>query len=231
MKKRMFLMVIVALVFIAAIAAVKTRQIQAGMKAHAAFQMPPEAVTTVVAKSEKWPATWNAIGSVTAVQGVTVSADLPGIVETISFESGQMVPAGAVLVRLDTKQEEAQLAAAEAGKELSNLNLKRAKGLVEQGIQAQSDLDRLDAEYKQADAKIGEIRATIQRKTIRAPFAGVLGIRQVNLGQYLDGGAPVVPLQSIRPVYVNFAVPQQEVAQLKIGFPIHVTAEGAVGVA
>ena len=227
MKKRMFLMVIAALVFIAAIAAVKTRQIQAGMKAHAAFQMPPEAVTTVVAKSEQWPATWNAIGSVTAVQGVTVSADLPGIVETISFESGQMVPAGAVLVRLDTKQEEAQLAAAEAGKELSNLNLKRAKGLVEQGIQAQSDLDRLDAEYKQAEAKIGEIRATIQRKTIRAPFAGVLGIRQVNLGQYLDGGAPVVPLQSIRPVYVNFAVPQQEVAQLKIGFPIHVTAEGA----
>jgi membrane fusion protein (multidrug efflux system) len=227
MKKRMFLMLMAALVFIAAIAAVKTRQIQAGMKAHAAFQMPPEAVTTVVAKSENWPATWNAIGSVTAVQGVTVSADLPGIVETISFESGQMVQAGAVLVRLDTKQEEAQLAAAEAGKELSSLNLKRARGLVEQGIQALSDLDRLDAEYKQADAKIGEIRATIQRKTIRAPFAGVLGIRQVNLGQYLDGGAPVVPLQAIRPVYVNFAVPQQEVAQLKIGFPIHVTAEGA----
>ena len=219
MKKRMFLMVIAALVFIAAIAAVKTRQIQAGMKAHAAFQMPPEAVTTVVAKSENWPATWNAIGSVAAVQGVMVSADLPGIVETISFESGQMVQAGAVLVRLDTKQEEAQLAAAEAGKELANLNLQRAKGLVEQGIQAQSDLDRLDAEYKQAVAKIGEIRATIQRKTIRAPFAGVLGIRQVNLGQYLDGGAPVVPLQAIRPVYVNFAVPQQEVAQLKIGFP------------
>ncbi len=231
MKKRMTLMLIAALAFIAAIAAVKTRQIQAGMKAHAAFQMPPEAVTTVEAKKEEWPASWNAIGSVTAVQGVTVSADLPGIVETISFESGQMVAAGAVLVRLDTKQEQAQLAAAEAGKELAGLNLKRAKGLVEQGIQSQSDLDRLDAEYKQADAKIGEIRATIQRKTIRAPFAGVLGIRQVNLGQYLDGGAPVVPLQAIRPVYVNFAVPQQQVAQLKIGSPIHVTAEGAVGIA
>ncbi len=231
MKKRMVLMLIAAGVFIAGIAAVKTRQIQAGMKAHAAFQMPPEAVTTVVAKSEKWAATWNAIGSVAAVQGVTVSADLPGIVETISFESGQMVAAGAVLVRLDTKQEQAQLAAAEAAKELAALNLKRAKDLVEQGIQAQADLDRLDAEYKQADAKIGEIRATIQRKTIRAPFAGVLGIRQVNLGQYLDGGAPVVPLQAIRPVYVNFAVPQQQVTELKIGLPIHVTAEGAERVA
>ncbi len=231
MKKRMVLMLVAAGVFIAAIAAVKARQIQAGMKQQAAFQMPPEAVTTVVAKQEAWPTTWNAIGSVTAVQGVTVSADLPGIVERISFESGQAVLAGAVLVKLDTKQEEAQLAAAEAQRELSSLNLKRARGLVEQGISSRADLDRIEAESKQAEAKIGEIRATIQRKTIRAPFAGVLGIRQVNLGQYLDAGAPVVPLQSIRPVYVNFAVPQQQVAQLKVGFPIHVTAEGAVGIA
>jgi membrane fusion protein (multidrug efflux system) len=231
MKKRMILMLVVAAVFIAGIAAVKTRQIQAGMKQHAAYQPPPEAVTTVVARSEEWPATWNAIGSVTAVQGVTVSADLPGIVDKIAFESGQTVPAGAVLVRLDTMQEEAQLAAAVAQLELSVLNQKRAKRLVEEQIQAQSDLDRLDAETKQAQAKIGEIKATIQRKTIKAPFAGVLGIRQVNLGQYLDGGAAIVPLQAIRPVYVNFAVPQQQVPDLKVGFPIHVTAEGTVGIA
>ena len=231
MKKRMVLMLVAVGVFIAAIAAIKARQIQAGMKHQAAFAPPPEAVTTVVAKQEAWPTTWNAIGSVTAVQGVTVSADLPGIVERISFESGQAVLAGAVLVKLDTKQEEAQLAAAEAQRELSSLNLKRARGLVEQGISSRADLDRIEAESKQAEAKIGEIRATVQRKTIRAPFAGVLGIRQVNLGQYLEGGAAVVPLQSIRPVYVNFAVPQQQVAQLKVGFPIHVTAEGAVGIA
>jgi membrane fusion protein, multidrug efflux system len=225
MKKRMILMLAAAGIFIATIAAVKTRQIQAGIKQHASFQPPPEAVTTVVARHEQWPASWNAIGSVAAVHGVTVAADLPGIVEKIEFESGQSVAAGAVLVRLDSRQEQAQLAAAEAGRGLSDLNLKRAKDLVEQGIQAQADLDRLAAEQKQAVAKAGEIRATIERKTIRAPFAGVLGIRQVNLGQYLEGGAPIVPLQSIRPVYVNFSVPQQ-VAQLKAGFPIRVTAEG-----
>jgi membrane fusion protein (multidrug efflux system) len=230
MKKRMILMLVIVAVFIATIAAVKTRQIQKGMKQQAAFQPPPEAVTTVVARREEWPATWNAIGSVAAVQGVTVSADLPGIVEKIQFQSGQTVPAGAVLVRLDTKQEEAQLAAAEAARGLAELNLKRAKGLVEQGIQAQADLDRIAAEQKQADAKAGEIRATIQRKTIRAPFAGVLGIRQVNLGQYLEGGAAVVPLQSIRPVYVNFSVPQQQLGPLKVGSSIRVTAESAAGI-
>ncbi|HSS44552.1 MAG TPA: efflux RND transporter periplasmic adaptor subunit, partial [Thermoanaerobaculia bacterium] len=195
------------------------------------YQPPPEAVTTVVAQLEQWPATWNSIGSVAAVQGVTVSADLPGIVEKIEFGSGQSVAAGAVLVRLDTRQEQAQLAAAEAARGLADLNLKRAKGLVEDGISAQADLDRLAAEQEQADARAGEIRATIARKTIRAPFAGVLGLRQVNLGQYLDAGAPIVALQSIRPVYVNFSVPQQQVTQLKVGSSIHVTAEGAAGVA
>jgi membrane fusion protein (multidrug efflux system) len=230
MKKRMILMLVAVGVFIATIAAVKTRQIQTGMKKQAAFQPPPEAVTTVVARREEWPATWDAIGSVAAVQGVTVSADLPGIVEKILFQSGQTVPAGAVLVRLDTKQEEAQLAAAEASRGLAELNLKRAKGLVDQGIQAQADLDRIAAEQKQADAKAGEIRATIARKTIRAPFAGVLGIRQINLGQYLEGGAAVVPLQAVRPVYVNFSVPQQQLGPMKVGSPIRVTAESAAGI-
>ena len=227
MKKRMVLMLVAVGVFLATIAAVKSRQIKAGMKQQAGFQPPPDAVTTVVAKQEQWPTTWDAIGTVVAVHGVTVSADLPGIVDKISFESGQMVPAGAVLVRLDTKQEEAQLAAAQAAKDLAALNLKRAQDLVKQGIQAQSDLDRLLAEHKQAEAKIGEIRATIARKTIRAPFAGVLGIRQVNLGQYLEGGAAIVPLQAVRPVYVNFSVPQQQLGVLKVGSPLHVVAEGA----
>jgi membrane fusion protein, multidrug efflux system len=230
MKKRMILMLAAVLIFIATIAAIKTRQIQAGIKQHNSFQPPPEAVTTVIARREEWPATWKSIGSVAAVHGVTVSADLPGIVDKIEFESGQPVGAGAVLVRLDTRQEQAQLAAAQAARDLADLNLKRARGLVAQGISAQADLDRIAAEQKQAEAKAGEIRATIDRKTIRAPFAGVLGIRQINLGQYLEGGAPVVPLQSVRPVYVNFSVPSEQVARLKVGSAIHAAAEGATGV-
>ena len=230
MKKRMILMLAAVLIFIATIAAIKTRQIRAGIKQHASFQPPPEAVTTVVVRREEWPATWNSIGSVAAVHGVTVSADLPGIVDKIEFESGQSVGVGAVLVRLDTRQEQAQLAAAQAARDLADLNLKRARGLVAQGISPQADLDRIAAEQKQAEARAGEIRATIERKTIRAPFAGVLGIRQINLGQYLDGGAPVVPLQSVRPVYVNFSVPSEQVARLKVGSAIHAAAEGATGV-
>jgi membrane fusion protein (multidrug efflux system) len=230
MKKRMIFMLVAVGVFIATIAAVKTRQIQAAIKQNSSFQPPPETVTTVVAKREQWPATWGSIGSVAAVRGVTVSADLPGIVDRIEFESGQSVPAGAVLLRLDTRQEQAQLVAAESARDLAALNLKRAEGLVAQGISAQADLDRLAAEHKQAEAKVGEIRATIARKTIRAPFAGVLGIRQANLGQYLEAGAAIVPLQAVRPVYVNFSVPQLQVVQLKIGSPIRVTYEGETGV-
>ena len=104
-----------------------------------------------------------------------------------------------MLVKLDTRQEEAQLAAAEAAARLARLNLDRMKGLRESGVIAQADYDRAAAELKQDDAKVGEIRATIERKTIRAPFSGVLGIRQVNLGQYLAAGAPIVPLQTLHP--------------------------------
>jgi membrane fusion protein (multidrug efflux system) len=171
----------------------------------------------------------NSIGTVAAVQGVTVSADLPGIVEKISFESGRMVRAGDVLVRLDTSQEEAQLAAAAAQRDLSRLSLERMRGLRESGVIAQADYDRAASELKQGDARIGEIRATIARKTIRAPFSGLLGIRKVNLGQYLAGGDPVVPLQSLRPVYVNFSVPQQEVGHLRPGAAVQVAAAGVQG--
>ena len=133
-------------------------------------------------------------------------------------------------VQLDTRQERAQLTAAESARDLSRLNLDRIKGLKESGVVAVADYDRAAAELQQGDAKVGEIRATIGRKTIRAPFSGALGIRKVNLGQYLSGGDPIVSLQSLRPVYVNFAVPQQEMIRLRAGAAVHLTAEGkAVG--
>jgi membrane fusion protein (multidrug efflux system) len=208
---------------------VKLRQIQAGMAQAASFQPPPEAVTTTIAKDEHWPATLPAIGSVTAVQGVTVSADLPGIVEDISFDSGRMVQKGEVLLRLDTRQERAQLAAAEAQRTLANANLERARGLREEGVISQAEYDRVAAEQAQSAARVGEIQATIARKTIRAPFGGILGLRQVNLGQYLSGGSAIVALQALRPVYVNFSLPQQEVSRLRVGSEVRVTADGIAG--
>ena len=229
MTKRMIVMLVAVAAFLGTIGTVKFRQIQAGMAMAASFQPPPEAVTTTVARQDEWPARLSAIGSVAAARGVTVSADLAGIVESITFESGRPVAAGTVLVRLDTKQEQAQLAAAESQRDLAKLNLERARELAGQGVIAQSELDRNSAEHEQAVAKVGEIRATIERKQIRAPFAGVLGIRQVNLGQFLNGGDPVVALQAIDPVYVNFSVPQQDLGQLRIGAEVSIASEGLAG--
>jgi len=227
MAKRMFVMLSVTAVVIAGLGFVKFRQIKTAMAVYASFQPPPEAVTTIVARQESWPTTITAIGTVAAVRGVTVSADLPGIVETIAFDSGDAVKQGDVLVQLDTRQEQAQLSAAEAQRDLARANLQRMRSLIEQRIVAQAEYDQAEAAFKQAEATGVEIRATIGRKTIRAPFSGVLGIRQVNLGQYLAGGAPVVSLQSLNPIYVNFSVPQQHVAALKVGTPVRASIENS----
>ena len=244
MAKRMILMLIVAAMLIAGLGFVKFRQFREGAAQAAAFHAPPEAVTTIVAQEEKWPATLNAIGTMAAVQGVTVSADLPGIVERITFDSGQSVREGQVLVQLDTRQEQAQLAqelarlaSVEAGRELARLNFDRMDSLVNEGAITRAEYDRASAEQKQAvagqkqtEAQIEEIRATIARKTIRAPFSGILGIRQVNLGQYLSAGNAVVPLQSLDPIYVNFGVPQQDAGQVHVGRNVRITTGDLAGV-
>ncbi len=220
----MILMLTAMAALIAVLGFVKVRQFQAMAQQFAAMQPPPEAVTTIVTAREEWPATISAIGTVAPVQGVTVSADLPGIVERIAFDSGRSVAQGDVLVELDTRQERAQLTAAEAQLELTRLNFERMERLVAEDAVSRAEYDSAAAAHRQADARIHEIRATIERKTIRAPFSGILGIRQVNLGQYLTGGDPVVPLQSLNPIYVNFGVPQQDMAQIRLGRSVRITA-------
>ncbi len=221
MAKRLIFMLAVMAAVIAGLGLVKFKQFESA--AQAAIQPPPEAVTTIVAKQETWPATLTAIGTVAAVQGVTVSADLPGTVERITFDSGRPVGKGDVLVQLDTRQERAQLAAEEARRDLARVNYARMEELVREGVISRMEYDRAMAEQRETEARVGEIRATIERKTIRAPFSGILGIRQVNLGQYLSPGSAVVPLQSLDPIYVNFAVPQQVAAQVKTGHSVRVT--------
>ena len=224
MAKRMIAMLVLMIALIAGLAFIKFRQFQAMAAQFAAMQPPPEAVTTIVAQREEWPTTISSIGTVAAVQGVTVSADLPGIVDRIAFDSGKPVKEGDVLVQLDTRQEQAQLAAAEAQLELSRLTFQRMQGLVEQDAVSRAEYDTAAAAFKQAEARIREIHATIARKTIRAPFGGVLGIRAVNLGQYLTGGNAVVPLQSLDPIYVNFGVPQQDASRMRLGRAVRITA-------
>jgi membrane fusion protein, multidrug efflux system len=229
MAKRMVLMLALAGMLIAALGFVKFRQIQTAVAQGASFQPPPEAVTTVVAKRETWPATLNAIGTAAAVQGVTVSADLPGTVDRVAFDSGKSVNAGDVLVELDTRQERAQLAAMEAQRDLARINFGRMQQLVKEGVVAQTEFDNATAQQRATEAQVGEIHATIARKTIRAPFSGILGIRQVNLGQYLSAGEAIVSLQSLNPIYVNFGVPQQTAAQVRVGRSLRVSSDDVGG--
>jgi membrane fusion protein (multidrug efflux system) len=224
MAKRMIITLGAVVVLIGALAFVKFQQIQAAVAQAASFQPPPTAVTTIVAKKENWSSSLKSIGSVVAVQGVTVSADLPGIVSRISFDSGRQVQAGQILVQLDTRQEQAQLEAVQAQRNLARINYDRMKSLVDAGAIPRADYDKALAEKAETEARVGEIHATIERKTIRAPFSGALGIRQVNLGQYLSGGTAIVPLQSLNPIYVDFGVPQQAATQVRVGQTVRITA-------
>ena len=229
MAKRMIVMLTVTLLLVAGLGFVKFQQIQTAIAQGAAFQPPPEAVTTIVAQQEEWPATLSAIGTLAAVQGVTVSADLSGTVDRILFDSGQAVAAGQVLAVLDTRQERAQLAAVEAQRDLARVTFDRMQGLVNERVISTAEFDRATADFTQTDARVDEIRAVIERKTIRAPFSGVLGIRQVNLGQYLAAGDPLVTLQSLNPIYVNFGVPQQSAGQMVVGRAVRLTSDGLAG--
>jgi membrane fusion protein (multidrug efflux system) len=229
MAKRMILMLTLTVVLVAALGFVKFKQIQTAIAQGAAFQPPPEAVTTIVAAWEEWPATLNAIGTLAAVQGVTVSTDLPGTIDRILFESGQFVRQGEILAQLDTRQERAQLAAIETQRELASLNYGRMKDLLDQQVISRAEFDRAVTDQKHSVAQVAEIQTIIERKTIRAPFSGVLGIRQANRGQYLGAGDPIVLLQSLNPIYVNFGVPQQEAAHLRVGRTVRLTVNDLAG--
>jgi membrane fusion protein (multidrug efflux system) len=229
MLKRMLLMLAVVIALIAGLGFIKYRQISAAIAMGGSYAPPPDAVTTIVAARQNWPSTMDIIGTAAATQGVTVSADLPGTVARINFESGKAVREGDVLVELDTRQERAQLAAAIAQRDLARTNFKRTQELVKQGVMAQTEFDNTSELQTSAEAQVGEIQATIDRKTIRAPFSGVLGLRQVNLGQYLAAGQAIVPLQKLDPIYVNFGVPQQTSAQSMAGRTLRITSDDLPG--
>jgi len=217
--------VFVVLLIVGALAGVKTLQIRKLMADGKKYAAPPESVSSAVAREEKWQGTITAIGSVTAVQGVTVTPELAGIIREIAFESGAVVAKDALLVKLDTSTEEAQLRALEAQAELARLTLARERTLRSDNMVPQSELETAEATLKQTQGMADATRAIIQKKTILAPFAGRLGIRLVNLGQYLDAGKPIVSLQSLTPIYADFSLPQQELARLQTGMRVRVTTD------
>ncbi len=229
MAKRMILMLVVVIALLGGLGVVKYRQVETANAMGASFQMPPTAVTTVVAQRETWPTTLSVIGTAEAIQGVTIGADLPGTIDKIHFESGQSVKEGDILVELDIRQETAQLANIEAQRDLAKIQYGRSEQLVKAGVISKSDYDAAAAQQKATEAQVGDIKAQIARKTIHAPFTGVLGIRQVSLGQYLAAGQAIVSLQSISPIYVNFGVPQQDASKMGIGHGLRVTSESLPG--
>jgi len=228
MAKSMILMLGVMATLLTALGFMKFKQIKTAVQA-SAYQPPPEAVTSVVAQAEVWPATTGVIGTMEAVHGVMVSSDLPGTVTKINFDSGKAVHEGDILVELDTREERAQLASLEAQRDLAKVNYARNEQLVKEGVISRLEYDQATAQQKQTEANVGQIRATIERKTIRAPFSGTLGIRKVNLGQYLSAGNAVVQLQALNPIYVNFGLPQQTLGQVRVGRSLRVTSEDLPG--
>jgi membrane fusion protein, multidrug efflux system len=229
MKKRLLLAFLAVALIVGVLGGIKSLQIDR-MIAHGKQMVPPpEAVTTAVASLQTWESLLPAVGSLAAVQGVTVTAELTGKVVQIAFTPGSMVKAGDLLVKQDTSSEEAQLRSAEAAAALAKLNVERlGKLLVERTI-AQSQYDTAEASYKQAIAQADNIRASIAKKTIRAPFAGRLGIRLVNLGQVINEGEAIVSLQSLDPIYVNFSLPQQQLSSIQAGLAIRVTTDALPG--
>ncbi|MBC8132321.1 MAG: efflux RND transporter periplasmic adaptor subunit, partial [Deltaproteobacteria bacterium] len=191
-------------------------------KAAQAAGPPPEAVGTAVAKGGAWESVLEAVGSVAAGRGVTISNEIPGVVRSIRFESGAKVRAGQVLVELDAGVERAQLASLRAREDLATTTATRTRRLEAGGASSKAQLDSDEAQLKTVTADARALQAQIEKKTLRAPFAGKLGIRSVNLGQYLTPGTPVTVLESLDAVYIDFTVPQQQVARVPVGTPIRI---------
>lgn len=225
MIKKLLITVFGLLLILGLLGGVKGLQIGALIAAGKSMVMPATSVTTAVVKREAWLPVYTAVGDVVSVQGVTVTTEAPGKVVGISFESGALVKAGDLLVELDASSEKAQLASAEAAAQLARVNLQRSRELRANQTISQSDFDTVEAQAKQAEAQIANVEASISKKTIRAPFAGRLGLRTVNLGQFVANGEAIVSLQSIDPVYVDFFLPQQRLADLKAGLGVEVFSD------
>lgn len=229
MIKKLFLAVIAVSILVGTIVYIKFGQFTAMGDAAAKMIFPPETVTAITAESKEWEQVIEATASVAAVQGVTVSAEVDGRVTEIAFESGATVESGQILLQMDTSSEDSQLASARAAANLAKSELKRLQKLVKKNLTSDDEVDRAEAHVKETIAQMGVINALINKKTVKAPFAGRLGIRRVDLGQILSVGDPLVALQKLNPVYVDFSIPQQKLSQLKNDMTVRVSTDAAQG--
>lgn len=220
--------IVAVLAVVGGLAAVKANQIGTLIEAGKAMQKagpPPETVSSIEVRKDHWASTLASVGSVEAGKGVAISNDSPGIVTRIRFESGDQVKAGQVLVELDTSVERAQLGSAEARMGLATTTLNRTRALIKEGVATGAELDSAEASVKSSTAEVSALRAQIARKVVEAPFSGKLGIRTVNVGQYLSPGTPITTLQSGKEEFVDFSVPQQYFDKLRRGLPVKIVSK------
>ncbi|MCP5418637.1 MAG: efflux RND transporter periplasmic adaptor subunit [Chromatiaceae bacterium] len=229
MLKKLFFAVVVVSLVIGGIVYTKLGQFTAMGEATENMVIPPETVTATVVSEDEWEQVVHATGSVQAVQGVTLSAEIGGRVVEIGFESGAQINAGDVLLQMDTSTEDAQLASALATAALARTERARIRKLIERNVTSADELDQAEAQVKETAAQVGVIRAAIAKKTVRAPFSGHLGLRQVNLGEILKEGTAIVSLQNLDPVHVDFSLPQRELARLKTTMKVRVASDVAPG--
>jgi len=213
------------LALVGILALLKVLQMSGMIHQMTAMKMPPTVISASPVEEQDWEMTLQSVGSLESVQGVTVTADLPGRVTKILFQGGANVKAGDVLLLQDTSSEETQLRAAEANASLAKVNLDRIEELYKKKVASKSEFDSAEASYKAAVAQADTYRTAIAKKTVKAPFDGRLGIRQVNVGQDLGTGDPIASLQYVNSIYVNFSLPQQDMSKLKLGLPVRLSTD------
>lgn len=229
MKKSIVLAILGLLILIGSLAGIKFLQIRTMIAQGKLFVPPPEVVTSAPVTASSWEALITAVGSLDAVQGVTITAEITGKVQQIAFKAGTSVTQGDLLVQQDISVEEAQLRSAESVAKLAQIEYQRSKKLLDTNVISQSDYDSARAQLTQALAQADNIRAVIAKKTIRAPFSGRLGMRHINLGQVINDGQAIVTLQSLDPIFVNFLLPQQQLAKIQTGLTVRVSSDALPG--
>jgi membrane fusion protein (multidrug efflux system) len=225
MKKRVVLTTLVALLVVGAIFGSKFYKLREAAAAMAGRRPPPASVTTEPAVAQTWRSELSAVGTVESFQGVTLRSEIDGRIIKLGFDSGVVVKAGDLLVELEADTERAQFKSLEAGAKLAAASLERARDLRASNTNTAVELETAEATHAQALAALEALKATLAKKNIVAPFAGRLGIRQINVGQFLNKGDTIVSLEAIHPAYVDFALPQQELPHLQPGLPVRVTVD------
>ena len=205
------------------------KALQIGKMMSSPKMLPVTTVTSAAVKEEDWAPRLSAVGSVSAAQGAVVSTELGGTIGEIRFENGAQAKKGDVLVRLDVSQEEALLRSAQAEAELARTDLERARDLVSKKVISKAEIDAAESKFNRLNAIVDQMRSNIAKKTIVAPFDGELGIRQVNVGQMINAGQQVVALTSLDRVYVDFALPEQNVSKLTKDLETSVRADALPG--